>query len=233
VASSYLAWSWGHSRVPTRLLPAPLRRRQAEMSCWQGLGQVSTYRACTTQLSRSSGGDPAALTPKPQMSPALWLGPCVPQGRRRSPRAKRPPQNEKSYFCATTGIAALCRTRVDKHRIFPSPPAASAVEVYADIVTFQAGTDLQGLNSTPRRLPGRASARQPIPKALAETIFRSAELGEEWPSEGAGTSQPPRSPGQMALEVLDSVNPGCQCRTNFATDSFELQISSQKLLSAW
>lgn len=71
-----------------------------------------------------------------QMSPAFQLGVCTPHGGRRSPRAKHPPQNKKSYFCVTTGRAALCRMRVDKRSISASPPAALAVKVYADIVTF-------------------------------------------------------------------------------------------------
>lgn len=96
----------------------------------QGPGRVDNQGLAP----RSSGG--VAVTLKPPTSPVFGLGVRAPHGRGRSLRAKHPPQNKNSYFCVTTGIAALCRMRLDKHNIFPSPPAALAVKVYADIVTF-------------------------------------------------------------------------------------------------
>lgn len=47
------------------------------------------------------------------------------------------PEREELFRCdAGNSSALLSRMRPDKHKIFPSPAAARAVKVAADIVTF-------------------------------------------------------------------------------------------------
>lgn len=121
--------------------------------------------------------------------------------------------------------------RLDKHNIFRSPPAALAVKVYADIVTFEEGAALRSLNSTPQRLPGR----QPVHRALAEQFPGQQPRRED--------SDPPRGRG-VSRSLRRMARRGCSCKqhsvgqrhsglsvlhttTQFVTDDPELQLAAK------